>query len=210
MKKILPLFHASLKLCWIFFAAFIFQSCCIRHKTFAQSDRFDTHRPNFPVIECIPCAGLHNVHEHFSWIEVMGPSGSYTAGLELGHNFDHLRMYGSAGISYWPYRAPQVTLTGQLGIVAMNPDNKLRPELGAGISDWWVNGDKENLYRLHPSMKSAMVNPGNYSCWQVYAGARIAIPFSSVNLSLRIYRLETFKSPNYTSWYPGIVCGFRF
>ena len=210
MKNIPRIFRTAIKFSLLFFVAIFFHSCCIHHKTFAQSDRFDTHRPTFPVVECIPCAGLHNVHEHFSWVEILGPSGAYSAGLELGHNYDHLRIYSSSGISYWPNRSPNFTLTQQVGMVALNPDFKLRPEFGAGLSNWWVAGNKDSEYQLHPSMKNMKVQPGTYSLWEIYGGLRIAVPYSSVNLSLRIYYLETFKNKNYNSFYPGITCGFRF
>jgi len=200
MRKILPLI----------FAVVIFDSCCIRNKTFPQSDRFDTHHPNFPVIECKECGDLKNSNEGFFTTEALGPSGGLSFGIELGHNYNNLRIYGSAGVSYWPFRPPTTTFSGQFGIVLFNPNFIIRPEIGIGYADWMINGKQDGLTQLHPSLPKALVGKGSYQSWQAYGGLRIKIPYSSIDLGLRVYKIETLKPTGYNSWYPGIICGFRF
>jgi hypothetical protein len=203
MKNILPRSLA------ILFAIIVFGSCCIHHKTFAQSDRIDTHRPKFPVIECVPCGNLQNTNENFITTEAFGPSGSFAAGFEMGHNFANLRIYGAAGISYWPFRPPNVTLTGQFGIVGFNPNFPIHPEIGIGYSEWAISKNYDGSVPLHPSIKNVLVGKGNYQMWHAYAGLSIKVPYSNIDLSLRIYKMETLKPQGHDSWYPGIVCGFR-
>ncbi len=200
MKKILPFLLAIL----------MQQSCCIVHKTFSQSDRIDTQRPKTPIIECIPCYGLRNVNENFTYVEALGTSGSYSAGIELGHNFNNIRMYGAASASYWPWQAPNATFTAQFGLVGLNPNFIIRPEFGISLSEWIISGNPDQKIPLHPAMKKVMVEKGNYPSWAPYGGIRLAFPESSLNISLRIYRLNTLKPKDYSAWYPGIVFGCRF
>ncbi|HEU4718891.1 MAG TPA: hypothetical protein VFU15_13700 [Bacteroidia bacterium] len=187
-----------------------FGSCCIYRPSIAQSDRIDTHRPPFPIVDCVPCHDLRNRSENFSWMEVMGPSGSFAAGMEAGRNFSYLRLYGAAGISGWAWRGPNASFLANAGIAIGNPNFFVRPDIGAGFSEWWLKDPRGKTVQLHPALKTSVEKGGYYPAWNVYGGLRFAFPFSSVNLSLRLYRVSTFGNTSASAWYPGIACGFRF
>lgn len=195
---------------YLIFAVLLLDSCCIRHRTFAQSDRFDTHRPNFPVIECIPCGDQRNVNENFITAEALGPAGGIALGLELGHNFDHFRIYGAGSFSYWWMRRPDATFTGEIGILPLNPNFMIRPDIGIGYSDWIIQGKYDGAVPLHPSMSKVLVDKGSYQMWHVYGGLRIMVPFSNIDLGLRMYKMETLNPKGHQAWYPGFICAFRF
>lgn len=195
------------KLFFFFAALLLLNSCCIRFRGYAQSDRFDTHRTG--ILDCVPCSQLVNKPEHHLWIEGYGVSGNASAGMELGYNFNQLRLYGSAGFSWWPSPVPKTTISGQIGMVGFSPNQIFRPEAGMGLGEWFLtNPDKSG--KLHPAAGFPIAEKGNYPFWNAYAGLRITVPYSNISLSMRIYRLSAFGKVNHTSFVPGLTCGFRF
>lgn len=194
------------KLVLLFLPAVCAVSCCILPRSYAQSDRFDTHKTPF---ECIPCKGLTNKPEHFVWVEGYGTSGNASVGMELGYNFNHLRLYGSGGFSWWPSPVRKTTVNGEFGIVGLSPDKYIRPEAGIGLGEWFIN-EEDHPGKLHPAHGFPIAEKGQYPFWNAYAGMRMAIPYSNISLSLRMYRLNAFGTVNHSAFAPGLVCGFRF
>jgi hypothetical protein len=188
----------------------LLNSCCLHRRTYAQSDRTDSHKPSWSPVECIPYNGLKNKPENFAWLETGGTSGAVSGGLEFGYNFNSLRLYAAVGAGWWPSPVPQTTVSGNAGIILLSPDYWLRPELGCGFTEWMLRSEQDQAGKLQPAKAFPHLPPGNYNAWQAYSGIRIAVPESSVNLGLRIYRLQSIRPGNYSGFYPGLQFGFRF
>lgn len=180
-------------------------SCCIRRQTYAQSDRFDTHNPFLPIVECIPCGNLQNTSETSIWTEAYGAIGKWMIGVESGYNFNHFRLFGDAGVHWWPSGKMSWAYREQVGMALLNPNKIFRPEIGIGLQQRYFRGGNTittpsgDIFQPYaPSMMH-----------QAFMGIRVNIPASNMILSLRTYRIQEFRSSK-VDWNIGIQLGFRF
>lgn len=181
-----------------------FTSCCYRRPTSAQSDRWDTHHPQVPVIECIPCGDLRNKPENFIWTEARGTSNRWMVGGEYGFNFDNFRLFADAGTRWWPNGNLTWAHRQQIGFVPFNPNNKIHPEIGIDLHQRYF---RSYTTMVTPTGDQLIRNSPEYY-WQTFAGIRFAIPYSNVVLGTRVYRLQDF-STKAADWNFGIQLSFR-
>jgi hypothetical protein len=192
------------------FYVFVFQSCCVVYPSSAQHDVYDTHKPTIALVECIGCGDNRNTSEHFIRTEFAGLSGNYLFGIEPNFNFNRMSINAFAGVGYWPWPAKKTAFAFQFGFIAVDPNNRIRPEIGFGYNGLLVRGPENAPIPIHPAKQAPLYSSGNFNGWHGYAGVRIDVPQSNMNISLRIYRLQFYKPASFSAFYPGIQLGFRF
>lgn len=180
------------------------QSCCIRRKTNAQSDRFDTHNPFLPIVECIECGNLQNRAETMVWTEAYGATNKWMIGIESGYNLKNIRLFADAGTHWWPGGTMSWAHREQIGIVLFNPNWLVRPEFGAGLQQRYY---RSGTIVSTPNGDQFVRKPHDL-LWQSFGGLRVNVPATNMILSLRAYRIRAFQSPG-TDWNVGIQLGFR-
>jgi hypothetical protein len=185
-------------------AIVLLQSCCIRRPTHAQSDRFDTHHPRTPIIECIPCATVKNSATTTLWTEAWGVSNQWMVGIEPGYNFNHVRLFADAGTHWWPSGNMTWAHREQVGIALFNPDLFIRPEFGAGLHQRYYRSE----VRMQTSSGEQFVRTPTDFYWQGFGGLRCNVPYSNIEISARVYRLQNLNTAAH-DWNFGIQLAFR-
>jgi hypothetical protein len=180
------------------------QSCCFVRPTSAQSDRFDTHNPRTPIVECIPCSTLRNQPELNLWMESWGTNGKVMFGIEPGYNANHFRVFADAGTYGWFSGSMKWSHREQVGVAIFDPDLFARPELGVGLHQRYYRSGE---YQTTPTGQVFVNTPADFY-WQTFAGIRFNIPFSNMVVSTRAYRLENFDGSGH-DWNFGLQFACR-
>jgi hypothetical protein len=125
-------------------------------------------------------------------------------GIEPGYNANNLRIYADAGTYLWPSGNMKFSHREQLGIVLLNPDFTLRPEIGVGLHQrFYRNG----MYLTTTSGQVFQPEAPDYF-WNCFAGLRINIPYSNMVVSTKVYRLQNFED-NRPDWNFGLQFACR-
>lgn len=188
-----------------FVTAALCQSCCFVRPTSAQSDRFDTHNPRTPIVECIPCSTLRNQPELNLWTEAWGTNNKFMIGVEPGYNANYFRVFADAGTYMWPSGNLKFSHREQIGLVILDPDLSARPEIGVGLHQRYYRSDGN----ITTPAANAILEKQPDLFWQTFAGIRFNIPYSNMVVSTRVYRLENFDGSGH-DWNFGLQFACRF